>query len=190
MPNLSRYFWMGLVLVGCALPPAATAQEAGPIDIRITPDVVAWFEKHLVASRGGSANVQSPGIEGSWRLESWTLANGSPRCSEEEGSVSGQLVYTSDGHMSAQLGCAQIDLSDLSDLSPQEVRRRLSRRHLSYYGAYTLDESARTVTHHVVGSSNVGMVGTDQVRSFAFEGNDRIVLSPPGGAQLLWLRNR
>jgi hypothetical protein len=133
---------------------------------------------------------ETPDFVGSWRLESWNQADGTPRCSEEEGSVSGQIVYTSDGHMSAQLGCAEIDLGNIDDLSPQDVRRRLSRRHLSYYGAYTLQESAGTVTHHVMGSSNVGMVRTDQVRSFVFEGNDRLVLSPPGGAKLLWLRNR
>ncbi len=94
--------------------------------------------------------------------------------------------------MSAQLGCAQMRLSDLGDpgdLSPEDVRRHLSRRHLSYYGTYTVDEAAQTVTHHVEGSSNVRMVGTDQVRSFVFEGNDRIVLSP-GNSQLAWLRNR
>lgn len=71
--------------------------------------------------------------------------------------------------MSAQLGCAQINVGNIDDLSPQDVWRRYSRRHPSYYGTYTLDESAGTVTHHVMGSSNVGMVRTDQVRSFVFE---------------------
>ena len=161
MSNTSRRLWLGLVMGACVPSLAANAQE--------TP----------------------PGVDlvGSWRLESWTLENGSPRCSQEEGRVSGQIIYTSDGHMSAQLGCAQIDLSNLDDLSPQDGRRRLSRRHLSYYGRYTLDRSAQTVTHHVEGSSNVGMVGTDQVRSFFSEGNDHIVLSP-GSSQLVWLRNR
>ena len=105
--------------------------------------------------------------------------------------MSGQLVYTRDGHVSAQLGCAEIrfrDRGDPGDLSPEDVRRHLSRRHLSYYGTYTVDVAAQTVTHHVEGGSNVGMVGTDQVRSFVFEGNDRIV--SPGSAHLAWLRNR
>ena len=89
--------------------------------------------------------------------------------------------------MSAQLGCAQIDLSDLSR---EDAQGQASRRHFSYYGTYTLDESAQTVTHHVEGSSSPNMVGTDQVRAFVFEGNDQITLSPPGGAKLVWLRNR
>ena len=167
MPHTSRGLWLGFLVAACALPLAVSAQGTR-----------------------GSADASSPDIVGSWRLESWILANGRPRCSEEEGGVSGQLVYTSDGHMSAQLGCAGIDTSDLSSLSPQAVAGRLSRRHFSYYGRYTLDPSAQTVTHHVEGSSSVPFVGSDQVRSFVFDGNDRIVLSPPGGGQLLWLRNR
>ena len=165
MSNTSRNIWLGFVVAACALPLTAKAQ--------------------------GSADAQSLGIVGSWHLESWTLADGRPRCSEEEGGVSGIIAYTSDGHMSAQLGSAEVDTSDLSGLSPQAVAGRLSRRHFSYYGRYTLDRSANTVTHHVEGSSSIPFVGSDQVRAFVFEGPDRLVLSPAGSNQrLVWLRNR
>ena len=139
----------------------------------------------------GTSDASSVDIVGSWRLEEWTLGDGTSRCSEEEGGSSGQIAYTSDGHMSAQLGCSEIDTADLSGLSPREVAARLSRRHFSYYGAYTLDEAAQTVTHHVEGSSSIPFVGSDRVRSFVFEGPDRIVLSPQeSNSRLVWLRNR
>ncbi len=162
MSSTSRNLWLGFVAV-CALPLAAQAQEPDP-----------------------------RAVVGSWHLESWTNANGSPRCSEEEGGASGIIAYTSDGHMSAQLGCAGLDVSDLNSLSPQAAAGRLSRRHFSYYGRYTLDRSAQTVTHHVEGSSSQPFVGSDQVRWFVFEGPDRLVLSTDeAGRQLLvWLRNR
>ena len=41
-----------------------------------------------------AVSAQETDIVGSWSLESWTLANGRPRCSEEEGGVSGQLETT------------------------------------------------------------------------------------------------
>ncbi len=171
MSNTSRNLWLGFVVAACALPLAAAAQGASP---------------------RGSADASAPDLVGSWHLESWTLANGRPRCSEEEGGVSGIIAYTSDGHMSAQLGCPGVDTSDLSSLSPQAAAAALSRRHFSYYGRYTLDRSAQTVTHHVEGSSSAPFVGSDQVRWFVFEGPDRLVLSPDeGGRQrLVWLRNR
>ena len=164
MSNTSRILWLGFVVATCALPSTAKAQ--------------------------GSAHASSPGLVGSWHLDSWTLGDGTPRCSEEDGDASGIIVYTSDGHMSAQLGCADIDVGDTGGLSPQAAAGRLSTRHFSYYGRYTLDLSAQTVTHHVEGSSSVPFVGSDQVREFVFEGPDRLVLSPAGSSQLLvWLRN-
>ena len=163
MSNTSRNLWLGFLVAACALPLAARAQ----------------------------ANTLASDLIGSWRLDSWTLGNGMPRCSEEEGGVSGQIIYSLDGHMSAQLGCAGIDIGDVGSLSAQEVMGRLSRRHFTYYGGYTLDEAAQTVTHHVLGSSSVPFVGSDQVRNFVFEGPDRLVLSPEGSSQrLTWLRNR
>ena len=165
MSNTSRNLWLGFVVAACALPLTAKAQETDP-------------------------GASSPDVVGSWHLDSWTLGDGTPRCSEEEGDVSGIIAYTSDGHMSAQVGCAEVDSSDLSSLSPQAVAEWLSRRHFSYYGRYTLDRSAKTVTHHVEGSSSVAFVGSDQVRAFVFEGPDRLVLWPPGSSQrLVWLRN-
>jgi hypothetical protein len=137
-----------------------------------------------------AANAQETNLVGSWHLDAWTLENGNPRCSEAEGGASGIIAYTADGHMSAQLGCADLDTGDLSSLSPQAVAGQLSRRHFSYYGRYTLDRSAQTVTHHVEGSSSVPFVGSDQVRTFVFEGPDRLVLSPGGNQKLVWLRNR
>jgi hypothetical protein len=92
--------------------------------------------------------------------------------------------------MADQLSCSEIEIEDLSDLSAQAVVRRLGRRHLGYYGTYTLDASAQAVTYHVEGTSNLSFVGTDRVRSFVFEGNDRLVLSPPEGSRIVWLRNR
>ena len=158
--NISGSLSLALVMVVCALPLGAQARATA---------------------------AQSPDIVGSWRLESWTLANGNPRCSEEDGEASGQIIYSADGHMSAQLGCQEMDVSDLS---PQAAGGAISRRHFSYYGGYTLDLATRTVTHHVLGSSSATFVGSDQVRSFVFEGPDRLVLSPGGRQLLVWLRNR
>ncbi len=150
--------------------------------------MTAWFVRQLASPRS-STTAQASELVGSWRLDSWNTGNG-PRCSAEDGAVNGQIIYSADGHMSAQLGCGEIDISDNSGLDTRAVTRRLGRRHLSYYGGFTLDRRAGTVTHHVMGASNVGMVDTDQVRTFVFDGNDKLTLSPGGEQLLVWLRNR
>ena len=99
-------------------------------------------------------------------------------------------MYTEDGHMSAQLGCDRLPVDEIGDLETQEAVARLIRRHFSYYGSYTVDDVAQTVTHHVTGSVAASWVGTDRTRSFAFEGADRIVLTTPDTHnRLVWLRN-
>jgi hypothetical protein len=50
--------------------------------------------------------------------------------------------------------------------------------YFSYYGTYSIDEAAGTITHHVVDSSYPDLQGRDHVRWVEFEGNDRMVLTP------------
>ena len=129
---------------------------------------------------------------GSWQLEAWTNGDGAERCSGE-GRASGQLVYSADGHMSAQLGCAEVtlDIDETSDDPLGDLRSRMTRRHFSYYGSYTVESDRDVVVHHVLGSVAPNWVGSDQERAFVFESSDRLVLSPVGSeAKLTWRRNR
>lgn len=99
-------------------------------------------------------------------------------------------MYSSDGHISAQLGYDGLSMDGAGAMSADAVMARMTRRHFSYYGTYSVDDGARTVTHHVMGSTAESWVGTDRVRSFAFEGPDRIVLSTAESEnRLVWLRN-
>jgi len=141
-------------------------------------------------SPAADVDDSSPSIVGSWRLESWTVANDTPRCAEEEGGASGQIMYSRDGHMSAQLGCAGLSMGEPGSMTSGEAIARMTRRHFGYYGTYALDEAAQTVTHHVMGSTAETWVGRDLVRSFVFEGPDRLVLTPAESeGRLVWLRN-
>ncbi len=49
---------------------------------------------------------------------------------------------------------------------------------IAYFGTYSIDESAQTVTHHRKGSAQPGDTA-DLVRKFTIDG-DRLVLNPPG----------
>jgi Lipocalin-like domain len=57
-----------------------------------------------------------------------------------------------------------------------------------YFGTYTVDEEAGTVTHHVEGSSFPNMTGTDQVRYCALWGNclSLSAETPWGRVVLVW----
>jgi hypothetical protein len=49
---------------------------------------------------------------------------------------------------------------------------------IAYFGTYTVDAAAGTVTHHVLAASYPNWVGGDQVRYYKFAG-PRLVLSTP-----------
>jgi len=58
------------------------------------------------------------------------------------------------------------------------------------FGTYTVDATAKTVTHHRKGALNAADVGGDAVRRYEFLGNDRLVLTVVGTAttRLVWER--
>lgn len=117
-------------------------------------------------------------LVGSWRLLS-CIERGS------DGSIFypvgpdgvGQLIYDRAGRMSAQMGergrrrFAKEDLRQATD----EEKAAAWGGYFGYFGTYTVDVAAQTVTHHVEGSSFPNLAGTDQVRHYRQEGQ-RLIL--------------
>jgi hypothetical protein len=60
--------------------------------------------------------------------------------------------------------------------TPEEAQAALIG-YAAYFGTYSVDERARTVTHHREGNINPGGVG-DFVRRYEFLAEDRVALMP------------
>ena len=93
----------------------------------------------------------------------------------------GQLFYDVNGNMSAHV--MRVDRptfgsNDSGAGSDTEVRASFEG-HTSYFGAYTIDPSARTVTHHVRGASYPNWMGHDQIRFYRIDGSHLVLSSPP-----------
>ncbi len=98
-------------------------------------------------------------------------------------SPEGLLVYAESGHFSGHLmrrGVAKFGTG--ARQVPPEQAKEAFLGYLGYYGTYTVDESAGTVTHHVLGSWHPNWVGTDQVRHFQFDGDQLVIKTPQVGA--------
>jgi len=81
----------------------------------------------------------------------------------------GMLVYTQDGHMSVQL----MYPASASTLSNEYVLNGYE----ASFGSYDVDETARTVTHHVEGSiTRDVLVGKDLPRKFEFTPDGRLLI--------------
>ena len=130
------------------------------------------------ASIPTGASAQTERFLGAWTLVEWTNVRDGETFLPYGENPMGQLVYTSSGRMGAAL------------MSSPESPGANPRQSVAYWGDYTVDAAAGTVTHHVEGAFSGGMIGTDQVRYFRFEGEDRLVLSPGGQSELTWVRVR
>ena len=70
-------------------------------------------------------------------------------------------------------------VSDDSGAGTDAEVRAAFEGHTSYFGTYTIDPSARTVTHHVRGASYPNWMGNDQIRYYRIEGSHLVLSTPP-----------
>jgi hypothetical protein len=130
------------------------------------------------AGMGHEAFIGAWELVGSERRD----AQGNPAGEAFPGYV-GQLIYTADGRMSAQLmepgrpSAPPTALGDRSAMTP-ELKQQAYDSFIAYYGRYTVDAVASTVTHHVAGALSPALVNSDQVRHFTLA-DAVLTLSPP-----------
>ena len=97
-------------------------------------------------------------LVGRWRLLSYTAqADGGPAVYPLGAAAKGVLDYTREGQVSVHI---------------------MGERYFAYYGYYTVDEKAATVTHHLELCSDRSLAGASNLRHIALEGG-QLVLSGP-----------
>jgi len=131
---------------------------------------------------------------GTWKLLSCELKAGNGNLSYPYGEQPvGRISYDKAGRMSALLmrpgRPATYNRDSLGQLSPQDMREVL-RGFTAYYGTFDVEESTKTVIHHVKASIYPSNVGTDLKRTYDFTEN-RLILTAvigQGVMQLVWER--
>jgi hypothetical protein len=134
-----------------------------------------------------------PNLAGTWRLVFYEARTASGEIRYPLGQhVVGQLFYDVRGNMSVHV--MRVDrptfASDDSGSGTDAEVRVAFEGHASYFGTYTIDRSARTVTHHVRGASYPNWMGHDQVRYHCIEGPHLVLSTPPipyRGESLDWM---
>jgi hypothetical protein len=95
--------------------------------------------------------------------------------------VSGVLLYGESGAMAVQIMQAnrpRFASDDQADGTLAELAAAVGG-YVAYFGHYSVDERARTVTHHVAGSLFPNSIGTDQRRDIVLEGGKLTLSAPP-----------
>jgi hypothetical protein len=117
-------------------------------------------------------------LVGAWRLVS--VEGTSPIFKFVFDHPHGIIVYDASGRMAVQ----QANLGDRKPFAKgpaagtREEKAAAFDSYGAYYGTYTVDAKAGTITHHIEDGLNPALRGRDNVRWFEFQGNDRVVLIP------------
>jgi hypothetical protein len=131
--------------------------------------VAAAFDLQTPASLPATSAAQR--IVGAWQLMTRTVtrADGTvivdPVLGEKP---TGRLVYDASGAMMLQM--MRTGRKE-AIASPADKNPRVTLGYDSYFGRYTVDEKAGTVTHHVEGSLFPEDLGDDWVRPFTLKGD-------------------
>jgi Lipocalin-like domain len=119
-----------------------------------------------------------PSLVGTWRLVSFVTSdgNGGARQYWDE-RASGLIIYTSDGHVSAQVYDARRPrLGTVWEQAGASAAQVAFTAMVSYFGRYRVDAARGTVTHSIEGAMAPDWIGTELVRGYRFVGPNRVEL--------------
>jgi len=110
---------------------------------------------------------------GTWALVSteWKRADGKHANPFGEGAV-GVLIYDASGYMSAQIMHAARPAADPGQHAGIDAAMAAAiPGYVAYFGAFTVDDAARIVTHRVIGAAHPAWVGLEFARRFELTGD-------------------
>jgi hypothetical protein len=129
-------------------------------------------------AQGTSQEALRKPFIGTWRLNS--IDGGAASASPNRGAKpTGIIMYDAHGLMNVQIMPDRPRPKWTGAPTPEQALDAI-RGYTAYWGTYTIDEKAQTVTHHRQGMLDGGVV--DYVRKFELkDGGNRIVLTPVSG---------
>ncbi|HXB56255.1 MAG TPA: lipocalin-like domain-containing protein [Vicinamibacteria bacterium] len=132
-------------------------------------------------------------LVGTWRLTALKARTPSGETTYPWGrAVGGRLTYSSNGQMSVQIMKANrlpFSSEDLEGGTAEEVQAAFDGYH-AYFGTFSYDGRARTVTHRIEGSLFPNWIGHDQTRSVKLSTRGLTLTSSPilfGGQEVVFL---
>ena len=125
--------------------------------------------------------VDAQAFHGTWELVEWSSQSRTGPIFPFGKDAKGMLSYDAHGNMSVHLMRAERPNFQSEDLGLAEGAEMESafRGYIAYFGTYSVDQQAETVTHHLKGCVFPNWTGTSQVRHYAFDKGNLILSTPP-----------
>ena len=114
---------------------------------------------------------------GFWKLISMERRSASGEVLSSSPGMTGFIVYAASGHVMVHM-MQPYRRRNVGGLPTPEETMAAYRSYTSYFGPFTVNEPEHYLVHHLVGTINSGLAGTDFQRFFEFSGK-RLILRPP-----------
>ena len=147
----------------------------GPGVISLVVILLTQADARSTSGQTAPASEEAKRFIGTWRLVS--------------DSSTGLMYYDGLGNMAAQVmpGRARPKYAGAQP-TPDEAKEALTG-YLAYFGIYSVNERAHTITHHRKGNINPSQIDDDAVRRYEFAPGDRVILTPVDrGNRITWER--
>jgi hypothetical protein len=117
-------------------------------------------------------------LVGAWRLVS--VEGTDPTFHFAYDRPTGVIIYDRSGWMSVQIDIKGTRKPFVNGPVGGTAEEKVAAfdNYIAYYGTYTLDLKAQTVTHHLEDASPPNWRGVNNVRWFEFQGDDHLLLMP------------
>ncbi len=164
-------------------PDGSVRQVHDRLSTVLVRDQDQWKEVHIHRSPLVIEPPEGPRSRfiGTWQLVSLESRSNDGEVTRPFGeNPRGRLHYDHNGNMSVfaiRPERPHFTAGDLLGGTPEETQAAFDGL-VAYYGTFSVQERAGTVTHHVEGAAWPNRIGTDQVPHFQFEGN-RLILQTP-----------
>ena len=137
---------------------------------------IMWLGAAGVGGQSARQGETSKRFIGTWRLAS--IVGGTAAGAATRGAhPTGVIVYDATGHMAAQIMPDRVRPKYAGTVPTPDEARAAVVGYTAYFGTYTIDERAQTVTHHREGNINPGGI-VHGVRRYEFAPGDRVILTP------------
>ncbi|OXM99634.1 lipocalin-like domain-containing protein [Bifidobacterium vansinderenii] len=130
---------------------------------------------------------------GTWEIVSYTLTRDDGTTFYPLGeNCKAYLIYTADGHVSAQMSAMGRPAYASHDLHDGTVEEMAAAAHgyMAYCGTYTLDLEHSNIIHNIEISMNPTWENQSQVRHISYDGEFLTITADVNTARLVWRKTK
>ena len=148
----------------------------------------------VLPNENAAAQTTAKDLVGTWTLVSITIEREGKKIDFYGPNPQGQAMYDANGRVSSII--TRSDLPKFASNNRQsgtpEENKAVVQGSIAYFGTYTVDEAAKTVTYHIESSSFPNWKGIERKSTFNISGDELTFTNPMSSVgvsdEVLWKR--